>query len=445
MSYFNHSIDLATLKKDLVFYSKYDEKKEEPVIVFKQKDGLTALPRYYAGVKFSHYDAYQTHPAVFPQRPSPRNDKQRQFWSDLVSGVCTYQTLIASAQTGSGKTVGGLYTAKHLGVTTLIVVHMAKLAKQWKKEINEKLGVPLDEIGMVGDTEMDWKGKKICVAMLQTLRNGSMPPEFFEQFSFTILDELHKIAAPASSEVLFMLRSKYVLGLSATIDRKDGLHHVFHAHLGPVRVVSEQKSMHFKVHVVSYDNPQTKWAQEGDITYTGKQLNKIEADSLNLKKLEKDKVRNARIVSIIRQMYTKGRNAIIVGEHIDHLFHLRELVIKSGVPVEVIGMFTAQNAEQKKRRKTTEKELTFAKEKAQLCFATYGMLTEGIDEPRWDCGTDVTPRGSATQLVGRIRRDFEGKPTPMWITIRDKNCPLEVRFFSRMRDYEGQEAEITGV
>jgi hypothetical protein len=88
-------------------------------------------------------------------------------------------------------------------------------------------------------------------------------------------------------------------------------------------------------------------------------------------------------------------------------------------------------------------ELDRAKTQCQLTFATYGMIVEGIDEPRWDAGMDLLPRGKAVQLIGRIRRPLPGKPEPYWTTPFDERCNVSKRLFSsRCRDYRSSGATI---
>ena len=58
--------------------------------------------------------------------------------------------------------------------------------------------------------------------MLQSLSMKNYPQTMFESFGLTIVDEVHHIAAEVFVRSLFKIVTKYVLGLSATMQRKDG-------------------------------------------------------------------------------------------------------------------------------------------------------------------------------------------------------------------------------
>jgi superfamily II DNA or RNA helicase len=70
-----------------------------------------------------------------------------------------------------------------------------------------------------------------------------------------------------------------------------------------------------------------------------------------------------------------------------------------------------------------------------IVFATYGMVTEGIDMPRLDAGIDLVPRSDFKQLVGRIRRTRTGKREALWVTPVDVSIRKFVSaYHSRLRD-----------
>jgi superfamily II DNA or RNA helicase len=77
--------------------------------------------------------------------------------------------------------------------------------------------------------------------MLQSLVLKDYEPEMFEQFGLTIIDEVHHISSQTFSTSLFKLVTKYMLGLSATMERKDGTTNVFKMFLGDVIHKAERK------------------------------------------------------------------------------------------------------------------------------------------------------------------------------------------------------------
>ena len=83
------------------------------------------------------------------------------------------------------------------------------------------------------------------------------------------------------------------------------------------------------------------------------------------------------------------------------------------------------------QHKQSDATLDRVKAEADYIFATYGMITEGIDIPRLDAGLDATPLGKATQITGRIRRPMPGKAMPIWITLRDLMCAKSMKWFDK--------------
>jgi superfamily II DNA or RNA helicase len=78
--------------------------------------------------------------------------------------------------------------------------------------------------------------------MLQSLISKDYEQSLFDQFGFTIIDEVHHISSQSFSNSLFKVVTKYMLGLSATMERKDGTTSVFKMFLGNVIYKAENKS-----------------------------------------------------------------------------------------------------------------------------------------------------------------------------------------------------------
>ena len=256
-----------------------------------------------------------------------------------------------------------------------------------------------------------------------------------------IVDESHRVGSRVFSRAMWQFPAAVRFGLSATHDRKDGAHEVIRNFLGDVTVKSEAEALPIKVYPV--------W-------YTAK--GKIWGDNHGARMLchSRDWERNLKIVELIKRMYNSGRNAIIVSESIKHLELLMEMSEKCDIPREVMGQFTAQKNIVKKvqagdrwqtvTKKKVQKasELERIKRESQLLFCSYGMIKEGIDIPRLDCGIAATPRTDGIQLIGRLRRPHEGKKSPViWIDIVDQRCDRSLRYYRcRLRDYDKCGAEV---
>ena len=139
-----------------------------------------------------------------------------------------------------GKTSGSLYILSKLKKKTIVIVHKEFLMNQWIDRIGQFL--PEARIGRIQGPIIDIKDKDIVICMLQSLISKDYEQSIFEEFGFTIIDEVHHISSQSFSNSLFKVVTKYMLGLSATMERKDGTTNVFKMFLGEVIFKAERKN-----------------------------------------------------------------------------------------------------------------------------------------------------------------------------------------------------------
>jgi len=142
--------------------------------------------------------------------------------------------------TGWGKTCAGLYILSMLKKKTIIIVHKEFLMNQWIERIQHFL--PKAKIGKIQGPVIDTENKDIVLCMLQSLVMKDYDQKIFNDFGLTIIDEVHHISSQSFSNSLFKLVTKYMLGLSATMNRKDGTTNVFKLFLGEVIYKAERKN-----------------------------------------------------------------------------------------------------------------------------------------------------------------------------------------------------------
>jgi superfamily II DNA or RNA helicase len=139
-----------------------------------------------------------------------------------------------------GKTSGSLYILATLAKKTLVIIHKEFLMNQWIERIQQFL--PDAKIGKIQGAIIDVEGKDIVLCMLQSLVGKDYPADLFDSFGLTIIDEVHHISSQTFSNALFKVVTKYMLGLSATMNRKDGTTKVFKLFLGDVIHKAESKT-----------------------------------------------------------------------------------------------------------------------------------------------------------------------------------------------------------
>jgi superfamily II DNA or RNA helicase len=139
-----------------------------------------------------------------------------------------------------GKTSASLSILATLAKKTLVIVHKEFLMNQWIERIHQFL--PDANIGKIQGSVIDIEGKDIVLCMLQSLVGKDYPADLFDSFGLTIIDEVHHISSQTFSNALFKVVTKYMLGLSATMNRKDGTTKVFKLFLGDVIHKAETKT-----------------------------------------------------------------------------------------------------------------------------------------------------------------------------------------------------------
>ena len=139
-----------------------------------------------------------------------------------------------------GKTSGSLYILSQLKKKALVIVHKEFLMNQWIERIQQF--IPKARIGKIQGQIIDTNNKDIVICMLQSLIMKDYDPTIFDEFGLTIIDEVHHISSQTFSNALFKIVTKYMLGLSATMDRKDGTTKVFKSFLGNIIHKVERKT-----------------------------------------------------------------------------------------------------------------------------------------------------------------------------------------------------------
>lgn len=136
-----------------------------------------------------------------------------------------------SSPTGSGKTVMALYIIAHRRQPTLIIVHTKELAYQWINRIQEFLDLSSADIGLIGDGKVSY-GQDITVALVQSLYKRA--GEVSKGIGHLVVDECHRAPSRTFTEAVKAFDTRFMLGLSATPYRRDGLSKLIFWHLGDI-------------------------------------------------------------------------------------------------------------------------------------------------------------------------------------------------------------------
>lgn len=396
---------------------------------------------------------------VFPKIPDPR-DYQEEAIGNLLDAFDSYYDVCFKASTGFGKTIVALIIAATLGRPTLVIVDQTNLADQWISALKDPnlFGLSDDQIGRVQGPECNYEGKLVTITMVQTLSSREYGEEFYRHFGFVIGDECHTLGSPVYSSVLQHFPATYRLWVSATPRRSDGLQKALEHNCGPVRVVASRQHAQSLVYVRR--NPKV-YSWYGNVS---SKVGRI------LSEVAEDAPRNLALAKDIIWLWESGRDVLAIGDRIEHLRQIKSLLYYLGVPREEIGLYTGydpvysfmKDATPSKdpdgleegaeftpvkfdidRKRVSNKTLDGIKEKSTIILATYQKFAKGVDVPRLAGGVDVTPRGKAEQVQGRIQRFVTGKEQPIWITTLDENnYRLVHSFIGRITEYKKTDSQF---
>ena len=154
-------------------------------------------------------------PADFPDFKFVLRESQQSVYDELDSSS------IINAWVSWGKTFTGLAIAGKLKQKTLVITHTVPLRNQWAKEVEKVYGF---KPSIIGSGSMDLSGP-VVVGNTQTLYRNL--PAIRKVFGTIILDEMHHVSSPTFSKIIDTNYARYKIGLSGTIERKDGKHVVF--------------------------------------------------------------------------------------------------------------------------------------------------------------------------------------------------------------------------
>lgn len=317
---------------------------------------------------------------------------------------------LLSLPPGFGKTACALYISATLPAKrTLILVHTTALATQWKLRVSTFIENAIVLVIKVQDpVDLDeLKRATHIIMLLQTVlafkKRGSPLIENLGH-ELMIVDETHHLCAKTLCKVVESVGSRYRLGLSATLQRKDGLDPMLSVLLGPLGYTCERHTcpglvVHVKMYKTSQPILATTFVQ-------------------HITEISQDERRVNLIVDNIRHCYDQNRYIIVLS---DRLYLLDAIAkhLQDNLPFyKAIG------------GTTSDPDMTTR----PVILATYAYASEGLDIPVLDTCILATPRLDVKQSVGRILRSPDGNPILIDIIDRGRNL-IERQFTERKKLY----------
>lgn len=349
--------------------------------------------------------------------------------ADAAEKIKKKHFVVAQLPTGAGKTLLALFCIFKRKQPALVIVHTKELLYQWREAARQFLKLEGDDIGLLGDGHKKL-GKKLTIAIINTLQK--MVPQVRDKIGFLIVDECHRVPSDTFSATVKQFDCRYMLGITATPERTDGLTELIHLYLGDLVYTmgsedAQNEGLVLQPHV------QTKQT-DFDYPYNGDYSQMITA-------LIHDQERNNMIVRNIGHMLSNDVSPVLVVS--DRKEHCNELVrlLQERFKKVTVGLLTG--AVTSSRRKAIVNELNSGN--LSVLVATTSLIQEGFDCKALSALFLTTPIKSATkleQVVGRILRVDEGKECPTIFDYVDRNPVLQASYRNRLNVYRKMNAEF---
>ena len=334
---------------------------------------------------------------------------------------------VLSLHTGGGKTVCALYIASKLKVPTLVIVHNTFLRDQWIDRI--KAFLPKARIGRVQADVVDVADKDVVIVMLQTLSMKELNGNLFAPIGLVIVDECHHIASEVFVQALPKVTSRYMLGLSATPERKDKLMFAIHWFLGPLLYKSDTgDSVDVQVNVEMYEY-QNDDPEFNEIVVSSQGMVSV---PIMVNKLTACEDRTRWLVRILADVIEDGRQVLVLSDRVQHCKDLLD-GLPDDLKEEACILSQAVKSDVRTEYSRTKKVL----------IATYSMCKEGFDVPTLNTLVMATPRPDIDQIVGRILRVEKAgrKVHPLIVDIVDPQ--FKRQFGARNTLYRRRQYRVT--
>jgi len=347
------------------------------------------------------------------------------YQKEAVKEIMDFENGLLVSPPGSGKTIIGIDIIAELKQPALILVHKKQIFNQWLERIEGFLNIPKREIGQYVSSKKKI-GKKITVAMVQTLSRLENLEELKDKFGLVIVDECHHIPARMFRNVITKLNPFYLYGFTATPERKNNDEKLIFIYLGEI------------LHKIENDFNRAENGKTGNLPEVIiKETNlevpfKVKTDNFQMlaKIIVFDSNRNEQIIEDIKTEADDGKKCLVLTERKEHIEVLNCYLKKEFETIELSGNLT----EKRKREKIKQIE----DGNFQILLATGQLIGEGTDFQNLNSLFLVFPfafQGKLTQYIGRIQRGVEDGNRVY--DYRDKKVEYLERFFKkRLKYYE---------
>lgn len=243
-------------------------------------------------------------------------------------------TIFLNLPTGFGKTFMGTKLINHFGLTACILSYSEKIRDQWEVEIKENSDAKVQNV-------KNGKLKKgMDIYIIGSLAAAIISPDILDHIGLVIVDEIHQVVETTFSQSLLNFQPKYLIGLSATTKRADGLHNLFELYFGkPSEFIKRKEVKDFTVYKVNTPfTPEIKYN-----TFKGKTT--LDFTTLS-NSLAFNKKRNDFIISLIKKH--PERKIYVMVDRVDNCKYIFNTLKSENINVGILKGTETKTAKEKK-------------------------------------------------------------------------------------------------
>lgn len=324
---------------------------------------------------------------------------QKEITKEAISHLNKYGSTLLACYPGIGKTAMSIYISTKVRMKVMIITHRIVLIKQWEKSINKFCPDATVQVLTTKSTMKD------CDFYIMNATNvPKHDTKFYKDIGFLIVDEVHLIMAEGLSKSMQRIVPRYVIGLSATPYREDGLNILLELYFGKKTIYRKLFREHYAYKIKTNFVPTVELAKNGRVNW-----------GAILDSQANDKARNEMIIRLVKHF--PKRVFLILCKRVRQGEYLVQRFQEEGEDVtSLIG--SQQEYEQTSR----------------ILVGTNSKTGTGFDHQRLDAmilATDI--QAYFIQYLGRCMRTE--KVVPIIFDLVDKNPILEKHFKIRQATY----------
>ena len=407
------SLDLEVSPKE----SQYGKK--DSILCFDEVPNddnktLVSIPFSYTyrnlknDLKVSHPNDQIIYPRTSPYTfDGTLNSIQQEIKDETYEILNRTRSILISLYCGAGKTIYSIFLCSKLKYKACVLCHRINLIDQWEYAIHKVCPEALVQV-LQGTTPIDPDADFYIMNVANVSKRGV---DDFNHVGILISDEAHTICTDSLSKSLLYFKPKYIIGLTATPDRTDGMGKILDLYFGQERI-TRKLFRPFNTYVVSTGfKPKSEKNMQGRLDWNSV----LESQGL-------DEERNKNIVDVIR--YFKTRTFLVLCKRVDQANILLKKLVNHGEDVEIF-VSTSRKFNRESR----------------ILISTYSKTGVGFDHPRLDAliiASDV--QEGIEQYVGRVFRRED--VVPIVFDFLDNMHTLFKHFLTRRSLYTSIGGEV---